>query len=180
LTAESRACVISDWLWSASHRTFDDEHMYACMHHMHHNICMHVCIICIITYVCIRVAWWVCEKIAPKEGQHIFCQNVCITCTVEKCSPNIWAISVIFIKLHKVNNDQIGMRKFARSGVDVMITIFCDFRQFSAKASSSLSKKLQYFRKILRLKYFKSHSIGPWSPWYVVTAPPTLLSRSCD
>jgi hypothetical protein len=49
------------------------------------------------------------------------------------------------------------------TGVDVMITIFCDFRQFSAKklaffsktnvmikifakTSSSLSKKRQYFR----------------------------------
>jgi hypothetical protein len=56
-------------------------------------------------------------------------------------------------------------------GADVMITIFCDFRQFSAKqiavflknqcydqifakSSSSLSKKRQYFRKIFLLKYF--------------------------
>jgi hypothetical protein len=31
-------------------------------------------------------------------------------------------------------------RKFAQSGVDVMITIFCDFRQFSAKKLAFFSK----------------------------------------
>jgi hypothetical protein len=57
----------------------------------------------------------------------------------------------------------IQFTKKARPGVDVMITIFCDFRQFLAKklpffsktnvmikifakTSSSLSKKRQFFR----------------------------------
>jgi hypothetical protein len=31
-------------------------------------------------------------------------------------------------------------RKFAQPGVDVMITIFCDFRQFSAKKLAFFSK----------------------------------------
>jgi hypothetical protein len=60
-----------------------------------------------------------------------------------------------------------------------MITIFCDFCLFSAKklaffsktivmitifpkTSSSLIKKLQFFRQIFRRKYFKNHNIGPW------------------
>jgi hypothetical protein len=60
-----------------------------------------------------------------------------------------------------------------------MITIFCDFCQFSAKKlcvflknqcyaqifaknSSSLSKKAIFHRKIRR-KYLKNHNICPWS-----------------
>jgi hypothetical protein len=66
------------------------------------------------------------------------------------------------------------------SGVDVMITIFCDFCQFSAKKLAFFSKtnviikileivtvvwakKRQYFRQIFRRKYFKDHNIGPCS-----------------
>jgi hypothetical protein len=60
-----------------------------------------------------------------------------------------------------------------------MITIFCDFRQFSAKKLAFfsitnvmikvlhniafLSQKRQLFRWIFRRKYFKNHNIGPWS-----------------
>jgi Holliday junction resolvasome RuvABC DNA-binding subunit len=65
-------------------------------------------------------------------------------------------------------------------GVDVMITIFCDFSQFSAKKIGVflkyqcndqiilkfgfvLSQKRHFFRKIFRQKYFKNHNIGPRS-----------------
>jgi hypothetical protein len=68
-------------------------------------------------------------------------------------------------------NKKIYQVSGQRSGVDVMIIIFCDFRQFSAKklaffsktnviikifakTSSSLSKKRQYFRYIFRRKLF--------------------------
>jgi hypothetical protein len=62
-----------------------------------------------------------------------------------------------------------------------MITIFGDFRQFSAKklaffsktnvtiifwhnlSSFVLSQKRQFFHNFFRQKYFKNHSIGPWS-----------------
>jgi hypothetical protein len=67
---------------------------------------------------------------------------------------------------------------FSEPGNNVMITIFGDFCQFSAKklgvfpqnqcynqilgkTCCSLSKKRQYFRQIVRRKYFKNHSIGP-------------------
>jgi hypothetical protein len=65
-------------------------------------------------------------------------------------------------------------------GVDVMITIFGDFCQFSAKklvffskinvmitifakTSSSFSKKRRYFCSIFRRKYLKNHNFGPRS-----------------
>jgi hypothetical protein len=44
-------------------------------------------------------------KMWPKT---FFCQTICISFTVEKSYSKIWAISVIFIKLPKVNNDPIG------------------------------------------------------------------------
>jgi hypothetical protein len=60
-----------------------------------------------------------------------------------------------------------------------MITIFCNFWQFSAKNwhfyqknqcydqffaqfTSVLSQKRQFFRWIFRRKYLKNHNIGPW------------------
>jgi hypothetical protein len=62
-------------------------------------------------------------------------------------------------------------------GVDVMITIFCDFPQFSAKKLAFFQKptlwsiffkiwlclesKTPIFRKIFLRKYFKNHNIGP-------------------
>jgi hypothetical protein len=65
------------------------------------------------------------------------------------------------------------------AGVDVMITIFCDFRQFSTKKLAFFSKtnvminlfkiylffsqKRQFFRKNFRPKYFLNHNIGPWT-----------------
>jgi hypothetical protein len=66
----------------------------------------------------------------------------------------------------------------ARAGVDVMITIFCDFPQFSAKKMGVFLKyhwyeqlffnlalfrvkNANFFRKILRRKYSKNPNIGP-------------------
>jgi hypothetical protein len=63
-------------------------------------------------------------------------------------------------------------------GVDVMITIFCDFRQFSAKKLAFFSKtnvmikilhslplfwvkNANFCQQILR-KHLKNHNIGPW------------------
>jgi hypothetical protein len=81
--------------------------------------------------------------------------------TVENSSPDVWA--------NYVNNFrmafQIKQSPIGRNGVDVMITIFCDFSQFSAKKigvflkfqcydqlfskfSFVLSQKRQFFRKI--------------------------------
>jgi hypothetical protein len=54
---------------------------------------------------------------------------------VEKSSPKIWATFVIVKTLHKVG------RTFAQSGVDVMITNFCDFCKFSAKKIGVFSQK---------------------------------------
>jgi hypothetical protein len=65
-------------------------------------------------------------------------------------------------------------------GVDVMITIFCDFSQFSAKKIGVFlkyqycdhifskfafvsSQKRQFFREIIWRKYFQNHNIGPSS-----------------
>jgi hypothetical protein len=67
------------------------------------------------------------------------------------------------------------------SGVDVMITIFCDFCQFSAKKigvflktnvmikvlhNSALFrvKNANCFLRFFWQKYLKNHNIGPWSP----------------
>jgi ABC-type uncharacterized transport system fused permease/ATPase subunit len=78
-------------------------------------------------------------------------------------------------------------------GVDVMITIFCDFRQFSAKKigvlpkyqcydqlfskfSFVLSQKRQFFRKKFRRKYFKNHNIGPRSQSDIAEFTTTMLS----
>jgi hypothetical protein len=66
------------------------------------------------------------------------------------------------------------------SGSDVMITIFCDFSQFSAKKfgvflknqcydhnlakiSFVLSQKRRFFGKNFWRKHFKNHNIGPRS-----------------
>jgi hypothetical protein len=76
------------------------------------------------------VTIWVCEKVAQNEAQLNFCQNYHVIFTSEKRSSKVWATSIIFPKT--VSNHPCG-RKFALSGVDVMITIFCDFWQFSAK-----------------------------------------------
>jgi hypothetical protein len=67
-------------------------------------------------------------------------------------------------------------------GVDVMITNFCDFCQFSAKKMPFFSKTnvmLNFFQKLavvlaknanIFAKFFgenilKNHNIGPWSHW---------------
>jgi hypothetical protein len=55
-------------------------------------------------------------KITQNVAQQFFLQNLCITLMYRgKSSPKMWAISVIFIKLPKVNNDPLG-EKFAKSG----------------------------------------------------------------
>jgi hypothetical protein len=72
----------------------------------------------------------------------------------------------------------VHLRGGSEPGVDVMVAIFCDFWQFSAKKigvflknqcydqlfskfSFVLSQKHQFFRRIFRQKYFKNHNIGP-------------------
>jgi hypothetical protein len=57
-----------------------------------------------------------------------------------KVAQKIGAASVFFKKLPKGINSPRLFRKFALSGADVMITIFCDFRQFSAKKLAFFSK----------------------------------------
>jgi hypothetical protein len=68
------------------------------------------------------------------------------------------------------------MQKFAQSGVDVMITNFFDFRQFSARKLEFFSKnnvmikilhnlalfwvKTPIFCSIFRWKYLKNHAPG--------------------
>jgi hypothetical protein len=63
-------------------------------------------------------------------------------------------------------------------GVDIMITIFCDFCQFSAKKMALFSKtnvmikflhnlalfsvKMSFLADFFRRKYLKNHNIGPW------------------
>jgi hypothetical protein len=51
----------------------------------------------------------------------------------------MWTTSEIFKKTVRSKHSPNG-RKIAKSGVDVMITIFCDFCQF-------LEKKLAFFSK---------------------------------
>jgi hypothetical protein len=85
---------------------------------------------------------------------------------------------------------------FTQSGVDVMITIFCDFRQFSAKKLAFFSKpnvmikflhylalfwvkNANYFAKIFGENIFKNHNIGPWSHWIDVSpAKPFSLQKA--
>jgi hypothetical protein len=73
-----------------------------------------------------------------------------------------------------------------------MITIFCVFWQISAKKLAFFSKtkvminflynlalfwvkNADIFCKLFRLKYFKNHNIGPWSPWFHVSSlAPTI------
>jgi hypothetical protein len=62
--------------------------------------------------------------------------------------------------------------RFFRKKNNVMITIFCDLRHFSAKTNvcdpnfaqktSSIFHKNAFFRKMFWREYFKNHSIGPW------------------
>jgi hypothetical protein len=84
-------------------------------------------------------------------------------------------------------------------GVDVMITIFCDFSQFSAKKLAFFSKtnvmiiffqnlasfrvkNANFFANFLAKIFKKNHNIGPRSPcsgsWLSVTLPHTLSSSS--
>jgi hypothetical protein len=51
----------------------------------------------------------VCEKVAQIEAQSIFCENYYMHSFYRgKCSPIIWATSVIFIKLPKENSHTRG------------------------------------------------------------------------
>jgi hypothetical protein len=58
---------------------------------------------------------------------------------VEKVARKMCAIAILF-KMTAQSYQSPNGRKFAKSGVDVMITIFCDFRQFSAKKLAFFSK----------------------------------------
>jgi hypothetical protein len=93
----------------------------------------------------------VCVKIAQNVAQPIFGQNNFITFTVVKSRPKFWDTSIISIKLPKENYRPKGKIRPIRSlpGVDVMITIFCEFRQFSAKKLAFFSKT-NVMTKILR------------------------------
>jgi hypothetical protein len=48
------------------------------------------------------------KKIAQNVAKNNSGKKICITFTVEKSRQTIWAISVLFIKQPKVNNDPIG------------------------------------------------------------------------
>jgi hypothetical protein len=56
------------------------------------------------------------------------------------------------------------------SGVDVMITIFCNFRQFSPK-------KLAFFSKtdVMITILHNLPNMGPWSPWILDLHPTSFL-----
>jgi hypothetical protein len=73
------------------------------------------------------------------------------------------------------------MAKIRHSGVDVIITIFCDFCQLSAKKLEFFSKSNVKIKNLHNLALFrvknanfsqnflpeiflKNHNIGPWSP----------------
>jgi hypothetical protein len=72
-------------------------------------------------------------------------------------------------------HSRIGSR--LKPGVDVMIPIFCDFRQFSAKKLAFFSKtivmtkilenpavvwaKMPFFANFVWRKYYQNHNIGP-------------------
>jgi hypothetical protein len=75
--------------------------------------------------------------------------------------------------------------RFFSAGVDVMITIFCDFRQFLAKKLAFfsktnvmikilhnlafvLSRKRQFFSRDFFAKIKKNHNIGPRYPTYLL------------
>jgi hypothetical protein len=58
---------------------------------------------------------------------------------MEKSSSKICAISTTEQKYDRSKQLPYG-REFAQTGVDVMITIFCDFCQFSAKKLAFFSK----------------------------------------
>jgi hypothetical protein len=91
----------------------------------------------------------------------------------------LWDIHVcIFVQRTDVKRCKSLWKKWLIPGTDVMITIFCDFWQFSAKELAFLSKnnvmikiefiyvlsqKRQFFRWFFRRKYFKNHNIGPWT-----------------
>jgi hypothetical protein len=55
-----------------------------------------------------RVTRCVYEKVAQKVAQHIFAPNLYSTFTVEKVAQTIWATSVIYKKLHEINNRTMG------------------------------------------------------------------------
>jgi hypothetical protein len=74
-----------------------------------------------------RVTRWVWVKVAQNVAQPTFCKNKHINFTVEISSTKIL---VYFCNYQKKT---VQRRKFAKSGVNVMSTIFYDFRQFSAK-----------------------------------------------
>jgi hypothetical protein len=53
--------------------------------------------------------------------------------------------------------------RFLAKKIGVFLKNQCYDQNF-AQFSFVLSKKRQYFRRIIRQKYFKNHNIGPWCP----------------
>jgi hypothetical protein len=80
-----------------------------------------------------RVTSCVCGKVAQNVAQPIFCQN-----------------SQPFARRKQSTHG----RKFAQSEVDVMITIFCDFRQFLAKKFAFFSKTNVMIKILHKLALF--------------------------
>jgi hypothetical protein len=92
----------------------------------------------------------VCEKNRQKcSPTNFFRENSCATCFPwSKVSQNFLPTSVIKKKTGRRKQSPYKSRKCAQSGVDVMIIIFCDFRNFS-------SKKLRFSQKpMLRSNFF--------------------------
>jgi hypothetical protein len=78
------------------------------------------------------------RKNRPKcSPSHFFDKIHTKLISVKKRSLPKWATAVIFQK-NFLQSPKI--RKYAKSGVDVMITFFCDFCQFSAKKMAFFSK----------------------------------------
>jgi hypothetical protein len=72
-----------------------------------------------------KVTRRVCGKIDQNEAiPYIFVKNLCITLTVAKSWPKIWAISVIFIKLPKVITNWANSPKLATLKVEPISAFF--------------------------------------------------------
>jgi hypothetical protein len=76
------------------------------------------------------------KKIAQNVAQTIFGHKLIQKFfAVNKSSPKTWATSLVFKQV-----DNFQKAKIAKSGVDVMIKIFCNFCRFSAEKLAFFSK----------------------------------------
>jgi hypothetical protein len=120
------------------------------------------------------VTRWVCEKITQNKGK-LMCQNWCLALFRWKNLGNFSNLKKFTEKIRPVG------KKSPNLGVDVAITIFCSFRQFSAKELAFFSKTQCYdqnfaYLSLFRVKnaifspiflgenFIKNNNIGPWSP----------------